>query len=763
MKLQGRDMKNPFDQKGLREREARCTQEQPPACMASCPMHLEARALAQAVAKGDFTAGWQVMEKALPFPRIIAALCHEPCEEACRRGQVGEPLAIGQLERACLRYAQETKANRRFLPKRNQRVLVVGAGLCGLTAAVELARKGYAVTIWEQAEQVGGRVLAEIGNRLTVEMLTADLQVLQGLNIVVKTEQPLTMAQWPQVQTQWDALMLGAVVAETLAIAEADQVTLQVEGSVFAAPKRQGQPLFILEMDDGKRAAISIDRFLQKVSMTVGREQESAFTTTLVTDLEGVSTSPQVPVTAEGYSWEEAMAEAVRCLECQCLICVRSCAYLAHYKKYPKKYVREVYNNLSIVMGNHTSNGLINACSLCGQCKVLCPNGFDMGEVCRLARETMVETNKMPQSTHEFALLDMAFSNSGEYFLSRHQPGQSSSRYVFFPGCQLGASAPDNLRAAYEDLCRRLTGGVGLMLGCCGAIADWAGRSQLFLQQLEQIAHELTALGNPRVITACPTCYEIFKEHLPETQVQGIWQILMDIGLPSEEVRQPLTLAVHDACTTRYDQETQEAIRQLARQCGCQLQELPYHHETTPCCGFGGLTAFANKEVAAEMVTQRIEQSQQPYLTYCINCRDRFAAQGKTAVHLLELVYGARELPVPGISDRRYNRLRLRQALLRELWGEEVGDMAKDDIVIMLDSGLAEVLEERLILLDDLKQVLRYVQASGQVLEDQDSGWLYASCRIGHVTFWVAYTELEEGYQIHNAYSHRMEIEGAQL
>lgn len=758
MKLQGRDMQNPFDQKGLREREARCTQEQLPACQAACPMHVDVRAMMKALAAGEFNTAWQALEKALPFPRIIAALCHQPCQDACRRGQAGEAIAIGELEQACLRYADRLVMSRRFLPKRSQRVLVAGAGLCGLTTAVELARKGYAVTLWEAQPKLGGRLLERVGQGLEREQLEADLAILAESKITVVTEKTLQAEQLAEVAAEWDAVFLSASAAPMLGQLLPDAQTLQAADKIFAGRPRTGELLAILEMDDGKRAAISIDRYLQNVSLTAGREQESAFETTLVTDLTNVAPSRRQPAGAGGYSREEAMLEAARCLDCQCLICVRGCAYLAHYQKYPKKYVREVYNNLSIVMGNHTANGLINACSLCGQCRALCPNGFDMGEVCRSARETMVKTKKMPQSVHEFALLDMVFSNSPEYFLSRHQPGWTSSRYVFFPGCQLGASAPENVRAAYEDLTKRLTGGVGLVLGCCGAIADWAGRQQLFEQQLAMLAQTLTVLGDPLVITACPTCYEVLKTHLPQISVIGIWQVLLEIGLPPECQSKPRRLAIHDACTTRYDSETQRAIRQIAQQCGCELQELPYHHETTPCCGFGGLTQYANKQVAKEMVAQRIAQSPLAYLTYCINCRDRFAAEGKETLHFLELVYERRQQSVPGISDRRYNRLKLRQELLTELWGEEALGV-EEEPKLFLDEGLAELLEERLILQSDLQSVLRHAETEQNILEDTASGRLYTSCRLGNVTFWVAYSERAEGYQVHNAYSHRMEIE----
>lgn len=61
-------------------------------------------------------------------------------------------------------------------------------------------------------------------------------------------------------------------------------------------------------------------------------------------------------------------------------------------------------------MGDHQMNKPMNSCSLCGQCTVTCPNGFDMSQVCKSARENMVSTDKMPLAPHEFALMDMLFS-----------------------------------------------------------------------------------------------------------------------------------------------------------------------------------------------------------------------------------------------------------------------------------------------------------------------------------------------------------------
>ena len=111
----------------------------------------------------------------------------------------------------------------------------------------------------------------------------------------------------------------------------------------------------------------------------------------------------------------------------------------------------------------------------------------------------MVTTGKMPLAPHEFALMDMVFSN-GEAFLCRSQPGYEKCKYVFFPGCQATAIAPATVRAAYLDLCQRLEGGVALMLGCCGAICDWAGRYEMYDDTVRFLNEKLTQLGNPVVI-----------------------------------------------------------------------------------------------------------------------------------------------------------------------------------------------------------------------------------------------------------------------
>ena len=265
---------------------------------------------------------------------------------------------------------------------------------------------------------------------------------------------------------------------------------------------------------EGRWAATSMDRHLQNASLTAGREKDGPYETRLYTSLAKISSESPTPFNRPDgmYTLEEAQTEASRCLQCECLECVKVCPYLENFKGYPKKYAREIYNNESIVMGSRQANALVNSCSLCGLCETVCPEDFAMQDLCLEARRSMVSRGKMPPSAHEFALLDMEFSQSERFSMARRQPGTEQSSFVFFPGCQLSATRPDQTVRVYEHLRKHLEGGVGLMLGCCGAPAHWAGREDLFLQQRDRFRRNWRELGEPRVVVACATCRLMLKK-----------------------------------------------------------------------------------------------------------------------------------------------------------------------------------------------------------------------------------------------------------
>ncbi len=466
------------------------------------------------------------------------------------------------------------------------------------------------------------------------------------------------------------------------------------------------------------------------------------------------------------------MREASRCFPCNCLECVKVCEYLAHYKSYPKRYVREIYNNLSIVAGARQANQFINSCSLCGLCGKVCPTQLNMGSVCQQARRTMVAQDRMPPSAHDFALRDMQFSNSDRFTLARHAPGTSVSDYVFFPGCQLSASAPEHVEQIYRHLRDKL-GAVGLMLGCCGAPAEWAGRNDLLQDALAKLRADCQKLGNPNIILACSTCYQVLKTYLPEAKIASLWEVLDQVGLPASACgAQTAALAIHDPCTTRQEPHIQESARRILGQLGFQVEELPLSRERTECCSYGGQMWLTNPDLAKAVVRRRIEASEADFVTYCAVCRDFYAARGKRALHLMDLLYeqdldARASRPGPGWSQRHENRVRLKRRLLREVWAEEVsGEQAYEAIQLVIPPDVQAQMEKRLILMEDVQQVIEHAERTGARFLNRATGHFLASYKPASVTYWVEYT-VESGagegsehrFVIHGAYSHRMTVE----
>lgn len=760
---------NILDKDKLLELEDLCIQEQPPAAMAACPLRVECKTVCEAVAQGQYDVARSVYSKTVPLPHVLSCLCDMPCASSCVRKDFGGAINLRGLEWAAMQFGKQTP--RRRLPMRKSgKVAVVGAGPFGLTAALELARKGFSVSIYEKAESAGGSLLCA---NIPEGTLEEDLKLLEAEDITfyfdktidgidsISDKADLKLSFTPHsshshtiseasessaLADRYDAIVLA--VGKPLPGSDHVTMITPIDG-VFSGGDF---PSLIEALAAGKRVSNTVNRFVKNVSMTAERGSEMNRATKLYVetkDLESV-----LPIDSDILDREMAQQEASRCVRCECMECAKACAFIAHYKRYPKLYLREVYNNLSIAMGNRTSNTLINSCALCDQCGAVCPYGLNLGEAIQSVRDIMVKTNKMPKSAFEFAVDDMLQANNESSFFVRHQPGMNDSRYLFFPGCQLGASAPDIVEKTYNHLCDSLDGGVAFMHGCCGIMAKWAGREELFNETKAMLKKEWESLGSPTVIVACPTCRksldDVFKE------VEDVWTVLLETGIP--DVKRDLPVTIHDACGARDCEGTQQAVRELLSQLGCQVTEPKFTKDKTPCCGYGGLVQFSHSNIASELTEFCLRDIDETNLTYCMGCRDRFAKAGARSIHLLELIFGTRtgDERAPGYSLRQDNRALLKRSMLRDLWNEEQEEVER--LILTYDEDLGALLEKRLILEEDVRAVIEEAEATGRFIEEMKSHLRIAHKQIGNVTYWVYYAPEGEGWRVRRAYSHRMEI-----
>ncbi len=780
-----------MDRERLQQLEAQCIQSQPPACTAACPLHVDGRGIAAAVGRSDFAAARLLFQRTVPFPHVIARCCDAPCHAACVREQAGGGVRLRALERAAMAYAPVPPGGALTAShSRSGRVGVVGAGLSGLAAALDLARKGYEVTVYEAARGPGGRARGLAEELLPRRELDADCEtvVAAGARLLAGTAVALgssgVHAAVSALASEFGAVYLAVgadgadcAVALGLTVDEAgvvvvDPVTLATsEPGVYAGggmlrPSAAWSPA--TSIAEGRRAAVSIDRQLQGVSVSASRADTGAGDTGLIVNLSGATreepVEPRDPTS--GYSEAEAVAEARRCLQCECLECVKACAYLEAFGAYPGKYARHIYNNLAVTQGRgkRTANKLIDSCSLCRLCYEVCPTGLDMAQVIREARHEMVRQGRMPASAFSFALRDLELAVGAQSALARHAPDTDVSEAVFFPGCQLAASAPEQLTRVYAYLREHVTPRTGLLLYCCGAPADWAGEAELFAATLRGLRRHLQDLGAARVILACPTCQAVFDAHLPDVRTESLWTLLDEVGPPDESLDSGdgRRVAVHDACAARYDWSVQQAVRALLVRCGYGLEELQMSRERTECCGFGGLMLYAHPGLADVVADRRVDETDADLATYCVMCRDRFADRGKRAVHVLDLLFGGdydecAERQGPVLTQRASARVDLRRRLLAEVWGEAAADAGGWRDRLVLTSELEDLLERRYIRPEEVDETIALAEATGRRFIEPSSGHLLASHAVGAVTYWVEYSSGGQRFVVHSAYSHRME------
>jgi len=765
-----------MDQQGLHDIEYRCIQEEQPACQAACPLHVDVRKLMPLVRAGDMPGARKLLDRVMPMPTVLGRVCDHPCERNCIRGPIDAPLAVGNLERAIID-ATGPAAKPLSMPGKGKRAAVMGGDVSALTVAWDLGKKGYGVDVYLAGETPGGHLLG-LTDRLPAGALAAELEIMGRMQVAFHPGQSLDMAALERFCGDYDAVYVEMLDANFLSVGReaVDALTLGLTGrdgvfcGGFVAP---GQPLSVIALaGEGRKAAVSMDRYMAGVSVVASREREGACPTRLFTNTQGVIPLPGVVPAdpAVGLTPAEARAEAARCLECQCLECVKSCTYLAKYKGYPKVYARQIYNNLSIVQGARSYNQMINSCAMCGQCEELCPSGFSMPDLIATARRDMVSRGKMPLWAHEFVLEDMAFSQSDAFRLVRAAPGEATCSHLFFAGCQLGGDPAASVPAVYAHLRSGLAGGVGVGLACCGAPAWWAGRQDLAEAAMAAFRADWEALGQPRVIAACASCQATFARLAPEIPVVSLWRILLDeTGLPEAGGLLPTgPVAVHDACTGRHDAAGLVAVREILGKIGVAVEELPASGRLASCCGFGGLQANAHPELAAATIARRVAESPRDFVATCSMCRDRLAGAGKRTYHLLDLLFSGgapgsgdpADRPDPGFSYRHEARARLKRTLLETVWREPQPPETPPAIPLVMPDAVRQVMEARHILDADVARAVAHAEATGRKFTDATTGRHLAGFATARVTYWALYERIDGAAHIHAAYSHRMNVSG---
>ncbi len=208
---------------------------------------------------------------------------------------------------------------------------------------------------------------------------------------------------------------------------------------------------------------------------------------------------------------------------------------------------------------------------------------------------------------------------------------------IFFPGCTLAATRASAAESTYHYL-ETVIPDIGIVLHCCARPSHDLGRHGIFQQRFTSLVDTLKGKGISKIITACPSCYDTFKRYAPELETETVYEVLAEKP-PEAMTRYPETVAIHDACATRFIPEVHDSVRKLVAGSGATIDEMKHSREKALCCGEGAAASYVAPVITGKWKDiRKSETGGRHIITYCAGCSATF---GKAIpnTHLLDVLF----------------------------------------------------------------------------------------------------------------------------
>jgi 2-oxoacid:acceptor oxidoreductase delta subunit (pyruvate/2-ketoisovalerate family) len=242
-----------------------------PPCNNACPAGENIQGWLFHAESGDYEQAWRVLTLSNPLPSVMGRVCYHPCETACNRGQLDEAVGINSVERflgdEAIRRGWKFDAPAAATGKK---VLVVGAGPSGLSAAYHLARMGHKVEIHEAGPLAGGMMRFGIPKyRLPRDVLDAEVQRIVDLGVTLKLNTKVENIEQSMKHGGFDAafLAVGAHIGKRTFIPAGDAAHIVDAVSVLRSMEGEDKPMLgrKVVVYGGGNTAIDVARTVKRM------------------------------------------------------------------------------------------------------------------------------------------------------------------------------------------------------------------------------------------------------------------------------------------------------------------------------------------------------------------------------------------------------------------------------------------------------------------------------------------------------------------
>ena len=272
-----------------------------PPCSATCPAGERCRDWLYLAENGDYENAWRKILEENPFPAVMGRICYHTCENACNRGQLDESVGINSVERFLGDQALEKGwAAPTPAPSTGRKVLVVGAGPAGLSAAYHLALLGHSVTVADSSPAAGGMMRYGIPKyRLPRDILDKEIARIEALGVKFLLSHPVEDLEKEVKDGGFDAAFIGvgAQIGRRAYIPAGDSAHIMDAVSLLRSMEGEEKPLLgrRVVVYGGGNTAVDVARTVRRM----GAESLMVYRRT------------QQKAPAHGFEIEEAIEEGV--------------------------------------------------------------------------------------------------------------------------------------------------------------------------------------------------------------------------------------------------------------------------------------------------------------------------------------------------------------------------------------------------------------------------------------------------------------------